>query len=253
MHKQELSRSQLAFLVVCLFSFPASLSAVLGADGTPPPLKVVDPGSPPSPPADAPSDAVVLFDGRDLSRWRSKGGEPLWKADDGVLTVAPGTGDLTTRDAYGDIQLHIEWRIPADVKGAGESRGNSGIKLHEAYEIQILDSFGSPSNPLTQAGAVYKQHAPLVNACRKPGEWQTFDIVFRGPRFDGDGKLKKHGTFTVIQNGVLIHDNARILGRTNSNRPVKPDSKQPFFLQDHGSPVSFRNIWLRELEPERED
>jgi len=224
--------------------------ALLAHEGkSPGPRKVVDPG----PAGGVPSDAIVLFDGKDLSRWRSGGGEARWKVEDGVLTVVPKTGDLTTRDSFGDIQLHLEWRIPSDVKGEGEGRGNSGIKLHEAYEIQILDSFGSTSSPLTQAGAVYKQHAPLVNACRKPGEWQSYDIVFRSPRFDSSGVLKKHGTFTVLHNGVLIQDKVKILGRTNSTKPVKPDLKQPFFLQDHGFAVSFRNIWVRELEPEAEE
>jgi 3-keto-disaccharide hydrolase len=209
-----------------------------------PPDAAVDPG----PPGTPPSDAVVLFDGKDLSRWRSRNGEPGWEVKDGVLTVAPGKGDLITRDAFGDIQLHLEWRIPAGVTGEGESRGNSGIKLHEAYEIQILDSYGKTEKPLTAAGALYKQAAPLVNVCRKPGEWQVFDIVFRAPRFDG-GALKKHGTVTVFHNGVLIHDRATIQGRTNSTQPVKPDLEQPFFLQDHGSPVSFRNIWVRKLAP----
>jgi hypothetical protein len=218
-----------------------------GAAGEAPPAAAVDPGSPGGPP----SDAVVLFDGKDLSRWRGRSGEPRWEVKDGVLTVAPGTGDLTTREAFGDIQLHIEWRIPAGVTGEGEGRGNSGIKLHEAYEIQILDSHGKPP-ALSGAGALYKQAAPLVNACRKAGEWQSFDIVFRAPRFDADGRLTKHGTVTVFQNGILIHDRTRIQGRTNSTRPVKPDLEQPFFLQDHGSPVSFRNVWVRKLEPERE-
>jgi hypothetical protein len=220
-----------------------------------PSLKTVDPGPAGAPPA----DAIVLFTGNvpsggsrgenHLARWRSGAGDARWQVEDGVLTVVPGTGDLTTRDAFGDIQLHLEWRIPAAVTGEGESRGNSGIKLHEAYEIQILDSHGRNSNALTQAGAVYKQHAPLVNACRPAGEWQSFDIIFRAPRFDAEGKLARHGTFTVFQNGILIHDRVKILGRTNSTRPPKPDYKQPFFLQDHGARVSFRNIWVRELEP----
>jgi len=228
-------------------SWAAGLLAVLllfpqGGAGAAPEAAVVDTGSPGGPP----SDAIVLFDGKDLSRWKSKSGEPRWEVKDGILTVAPGTGDLTTRDAFGDIQLHIEWRIPAGVTGEGEARGNSGIKLHEAYEIQILDSHGKPPS-LTGAGALYKQAAPLVNASRKPGEWQVFDIVFRAPRFDPAGGLAQHGTVTVFQNGVLIHDRAKIQGRTNSTRPVRPDLEQPFFLQDHGSPVSFRNIWVRKL------
>lgn len=238
--------SALSLAIICLGS--AALAIVGAAPQAPPPRAVVDAG----PPGGAPSDAIVLFDGKDLSRWRSGSGDARWRVEDGALTVVPRTGNLTTRDAFGDVQLHLEFRIPADIKGQGEGRGNSGIKLHEAYEIQILDSFGSVSNTLTQAGAVYKQWAPLVNACRKPGEWQSYDIVFRAPRFDAAGKLRKHGTFTVFHNGVLIHDKVRILGRTNSTQPVKPDYKQPLFLQDHDAAVSFRNIWLRELEPEPE-
>ena len=236
--------------VVVLLGGCATFLAVFSLPGSPPaayaPRRVVDPGLGGA----SPSDAVILFNGKDLSRWTNKGGEPRWKVEDGVVTVVPGTGDLTTRESFGDIQLHLEWRIPPAVTGDGESRGNSGIKLHEAYEIQILDSYGSVTNALTQAGAVYKQWPPLVNVCRKPGEWQSYEIVFRSPHFEADGRLKKNGTFTVFQNGVLIQDRVKIQGRTNSTQPVKPDLKQPFFLQDHGSAVSFRNIWVRELEPE---
>jgi hypothetical protein len=248
MRERRLTPLLTAAVMTCCIPIPVVIGLWAGAEGPPPPRQVVDPG----PPGGVPSDAIVLFDGKDLSRWRSGDGDARWRVVDGAFTVVPRAGDLTTRQAFGDIQLHLEWRIPTDVKGEGEGRGNSGIKLHEAYEIQILDSFGSAANSLTQAGAVYKQWPPLVNACRKPGEWQTFDIVFRGPRFDPSGQLKRHGTFTVHHNGVLIHDKVRILGRTNSTRPVKPDQKQPFFLQDHGSAVSFRNIWVRELEPEPE-
>ena len=214
-----------------------------------PPPRIVDPG----PAGGPPSDAIVLFDGGDLAEWRGRRGEAQWDVKDGALTIAPGAGDITTKRSFGDIQLHIEWRSPAGARGSGESRGNSGIKFHEAYEIQILDSYQNQSNPKGQAAAVYKQHAPLVNACRKPGEWQVYDIVFHAPYFDEDGKLRKHGTFTIFHNGVLVQDRARVYGRTNSPVPAKSDYRQAFFLQDHGSPVSFRNIWVRELDRQPED
>ena len=209
--------------------------------------RVIDPGGL----ARAPSDAIVLFDGTDLSEWRGRDGEPRWTVEDGVLTVNRRAGDLTTKRSFGDIQFHIEWRIPANASGRGEGRGNSGIKFHEAYEIQIIDSYRNKSRPTGQAGAVYAQTPPLVNASRKPGEWQSYDIIFRSPYFDADGNLLRHGTFTVFHNGVLVQDRTRILGRTNSPRRVKPDYEQPLFLQAHGSPVSFRNIWVRELEREK--
>ncbi|HLU48330.1 MAG TPA: DUF1080 domain-containing protein [Planctomycetota bacterium] len=200
--------------------------------------RAVDPG----PPGGPPSDAIVLFDGEDTSEWKGR-----WKVEDGALIA--GGGDLVTKRAFGDVQLHLEWRTPENPKGSAENRGNSGIKLHEAYEIQILDSYGRTDvNPKRQAGSVYAQTAPLVNASRKPGEWQTYDIIFRAPYFDDAGKLVKHGTFTVLHNGVLVQDRTKILGRTNSTKPVSPEYKQPFFLQDHGAPVAFRNIWVRELE-----
>ena len=164
------------------------------------------------------------------------------------MTVAPGQGDMYTKRKFGDIQLHMEWRTPAATKRKGESKGNSGIKFHSAYEIQVLDNYKNQSNPKGQAGSVYKQHVPLVNACRPPGEWQTYDIVFRAPYYDKDGKRVKMGTFTVFHNGILVQDKVNILGRTNSSKPVAPDYKQPFFLQDHGSMVSYRNIWVRELK-----
>jgi hypothetical protein len=195
-----------------------------------------------------PSDAIVLFDGDDLAEWRGPdGAAPTWTVANGVLTV--GKGNLTTRRSFGDIQLHLEWRIPEDAAGEGEARGNSGIKLHEAYEIQIIDSYGESSAKADrQAGSVYAQTAPLVNACRAPGEWQSYDIIFRAPWHRADGELLRHGVVTVFHNGVLVQDHTKILGRTNSNAPVRPDYEQPFFLQDHGSPVAYRNLWVRKLE-----
>ncbi len=211
-----------------------------------------------------PSDAIVLFDGKNLDEWETRKSEPAgWKVEDGVMSVPTGQqkkddpglrgGDMRTKRKFGDIQLHLEWRSPmrkraVDGKG-GENLGNSGIKFHEAYEVQILDSYQlDPHRPTGMAGAVYKQHVPLVNACRAPGEWQTYDIVFRAPWFDEKGKILRHGTVTVLHNGVLIQDNVTVWGRTNSNAPDPKDYRNSFFLQDHGAPVSYRNVWVRELE-----
>ena len=152
-----------------------------------------------------------------------------------------GTADIVTKKKYRDFRLHIEFLVM-------KKRGNSGVYLQNRYEIQVLDNYKNQSNPKGQAGSVYKQHIPLVNACRPPGEWQTFDIIFRAPYYDKDGKRVKMGTFTDYHNGILVQDKVNIFGRTNSNKPVAPDYKQPFFLQDHGSLVSYRNIWVRELK-----
>ncbi len=249
MTKQTVLKS-FVFLVACVSSviYLGSPSSATSPQSTEVP-RIVDAGRAGGPP----SDAIVLFGGTGLAEWRGRRGEAKWNVKDGVLTIAPGTGQITTKRSFGDIQLHLEWRAPATARGGGESRGNSGIKFHEAYEIQILDSYQNRSRPTGQAGAVYKQHAPLVNACRKPGEWQTYDIIFRAPFFDDAGKLRKPGTFTILHNGVLVQDRAKVVGRTNSKVPVKPDYRQPFFLQDHGSAVSFRNIWVRELERQPED
>ena len=228
----------LCSVLIATFAFHPAPQA---ADAPP----IVDPRGSNQPPA----DAIVLFDGTHLNEFRNASGEtPAWSVKEGILTSVPGTGNLFTRRAFGDIQLHIEWRVGDEGK-TGESNGNSGIKFHEAYEIQILNSYGmSPERSKGQAGAIYNQHPPYVNACRPPGEWQTYEIVFRSPYFSPNGRLIKNGTFTIFHNGVLVQDHENVLGRTNSNVPARPDYKQPFFLQDHGSRVSFRNIWVRELE-----
>ena len=200
--------------------------------------------------ADPPSDAIVLFDGKDLSRWQGQNGSPArWTIRDGYVEVAPGAGEITTRDAFGDVQLHIEWATPAVPKGEGQERGNSGVFLGP-YEIQVLDSYDNKTYFHGQAGSIYKQHAPLVNASRKPGEWQTYDIVFHAPRFDEQGKVIDRARVTVLHNGVLIQNNSEIYGITYNDRPalyIAHDLRQPIRLQDHGNPMRFRNIWIRRL------
>jgi hypothetical protein len=203
---------------------------------------VVRPGEGAAPP----SDAIVLFDGRDLSEWR----EPLWKVEDGAVTVVAKTGSLVTRRAFGDVQLHIEWRTPAAVEGEGQGRGNSGIFLMERYEVQVLDSFENSTYVNGQAGSIYKQHAPLVNASRGPGEWQSYDILFLAPRFRPDGTVERPAIFTVLHNGVLIQNHVEVKGTTTYIGEPKYEphpARAPLSLQDHGNPVSYRNIWIREL------
>ena len=210
----------------------------------------VDPG-PAGPPVPAPSDAIVLFDGTDLSRWRASNGGPAgWKIENGYMEVVPGSGGIKTVDAFGDVQLHIEWASPTRIEGEGQDRGNSGVFLMERYEVQVLDSYNNPTYPDGQAGALYGRYPPLVNALRAPGEWQTYDIIFRAPRFDAAGKLLSPARFTVFHNNVLIHDAQELEGPTaHRSKPpytAHPD-RLPISLQDHASPVRFRNIWLREL------
>ena len=218
----------------------------------PPPKKepsVITPGKTNS---DPPSDALVLFDGKDLSRWRSVkgGGEVKWQIKDGFAQVVPGTGDIATKEEFGDCQLHIEWATPSEVKGEGQGRGNSGIFLMERYEVQVLDSFNNPTYYHGQAGAIYKQHAPLVNASRKPGEWQTYDIIFKVPKFDEQGKVTERARITVLHNGVLIQNNVEIYGNTYHDRPALYVAHGPtgsLKLQDHGDLVRYRNIWIRKV------
>lgn len=207
---------------------------------------VVTPGENAAPP----SDAIVLFNGKDLSQWTSVDGkEPRWTVNDGVITIEKGTGDIKTRRTFGDIQLHIEWRTPPMVEGEGQGRGNSGIFLQERYELQVLDSYKNRTYSNGQAGSIYKQTMPLVNASKGPGEWQTYDVIYIAPRFNSDGSLQQSGRITVLHNGVLIHHNTEILGTTEYIGKPKyvAHEKASLRLQDHGNPVSYRNIWLREL------
>jgi hypothetical protein len=204
-------------------------------------------------PVAPPSDAIVLFDGKSLAEWRSgdKGDmPPKWTIDNGSILVAPGTGSLTTARAFGDIQLHIEWMAPNPPKGTDQDRGNSGVFLMSTYEIQVLDSYNSATYPDGQAGSIYGQYPPLVNPARPPGEWQTYDIVFHRPHFDGSGKVTAPGRVTVIFNGIVVQDDMTILGpTTNGHRSAYSAhaDRMPLQLQDHEHPVRFRNIWVREL------
>ena len=166
------------------------------------------------------------------------------------MTVEPGTGSISTRDSFGDVQLHVEWRTPTEVVGAGQGRGNSGVFLMERYEVQVLDSWENRSYSNGQAGSIYKQHIPLVNASKAPGEWQTYDIVFMAPRFRGDGSLERPATMTVLHNGVLVQNHVEIRGPTVFRGPPRYEAhapKAPIQLQDHRNFVSYRNIWVREL------
>ena len=199
----------------------------------------------------APSDAIVLFNGTDLSQWQQADGSPAkWKIAAGAFTVVKSTGNVQTKRAFGDCQLHIEWRTPAQVEGEGQERGNSGVYLQGRYEVQVLDSYNNRTYSNGQAASIYKQHIPLVNASRKPGEWQSYDIFFRAPRFAGNGTVVTPAYVTVVHNGVLVQDHVELKGGTvNVGSPSyqKHNLKEPLVLQDHGNPVSYRNIWMREL------
>ena len=215
---------------------------------------VIDPGTPSTQdsPGRAPSDAVILFDGKDLSRWSHKDGSPpKWKVENGYAEVVAKTGYIYTREAFGDCQLHVEFSEPTPPKGESQDRGNSGVFLQGLYETQVLDSYHSKTYADGQAGAIYGQYPPLVNASRAPGQWQVYDIVFHGPRFDKDGKLLRPARETVFHNGVLVQDNVELTGPTAHGKrpPYEPQSeKLPLALQDHGHPVRYRNIWIRELK-----
>jgi hypothetical protein len=201
-------------------------------------------------PGKPPSDAIILFDGKDLSGWESLKGEPApWKVGKGYFEVVPGTGDIKTKQAFGDCQVHVEWASPNPPHGEDQDRGNSGVYLMSLYEVQVLDSYESKTYPDGQAAAIYGQYAPLVNACRPPGQWQSYDIVFHGARFDSAGKVVRPATFTVLHNGVLVQDHVTVLGLTDGeHQPYKQTpTKLPLKLQDHDHPVRFRNIWVREI------
>jgi hypothetical protein len=215
--------------------------------------------TPAAQPGGAPSDAIVLFDGRDLSKWAAAkldAVNPLtrpeparWKVENGYMEVTPRAGDIGTREKFGDVQLHIEWAAPAEVRGSSQGRGNSGVFLQGRYEVQVLDASNNPTYADGQAGAIYGQWPPLVNPARKPGEWQSYDIVFEAPRFEG-GRLAKPAYLTVFLNGVLLHNRKEAMGPT-VHRALAKYAPQPaedsLMLQDHGDPVRYRSIWIRRL------
>ena len=245
MIQRVLSLSLLLF-TLCIASAQEEIDPTLTEVWTPVP-RVVQSGEQPK---DAPSDAIVLFDGKNLDAWTYlKADSKGWELKDGVLTVQREAGDLMTKQSFGDVQLHLEFRTPAEVVSEGQGRGNSGIFLQDRYEIQILDNYQNKTYPNGQAGAVYKQHIPLVNACKGPGEWQMYDIIFNAPHFNKDGVLIRPAYVTVIHNGVLIQNHVEIKGPTVYRGLPKYEThdKAPIRLQDHGNPVSYRNIWLREL------
>jgi hypothetical protein len=239
-------------LLVIGLLLPASMTAqqwpVHSMDRPRPP--VVDPG-PEQPPLPPPSDATVLFDGKDLSQWQTENGAAAkWIVRDGYMEVAAGTGAIVTKRAFGDVQLHLEWATPTPPKGESQERGNSGVFLMSHYEIQVLDSYHNITYADGQAAAVYGQTPPLVNASRPPGQWQAYDIVFHRPRFAGDGSVRDSARVTVFHNGVLVQDNTVITGGTVHGRRAHYErhaDKLPLLLQDHGNPVRYRDIWIREL------
>ena len=201
-----------------------------------------------------PSDAIVLFDGTDFSHWVSAqdSGAVAWTLDSAArcMTVKAGTGAIRTRQGFGSMQLHLEFRPPAEVQGEGQGRGNSGVFLMGRYELQILDSYESRTYSNGQAGSIYKQYAPLVNASRGPGQWQRYDIIFMAPVWGESGRILRPATVTALHNGVLIQNDVALLGPTQyrGQAAYQPHAGElPLRLQDHGNPTSFRNIWVRKL------
>ncbi len=200
-----------------------------------------------------PSDAIVLFDGKDLSQWQNAKGEAAgWTVHDGVMTVNKRTGDIQTKQSFGDFQLHLEWQTPENITGSSQARGNSGIFLQNKYEVQILDCYNNETYVNGQTGSIYKQTPPLVNPMRKPGEWNVYDIIYKAPTFTKDGKYRTNPTVTIILNGVVVQNSTIIIGTTEyiGFPKVTPHGDGPLRLQSHGDPsepISFRNIWIREL------
>ena len=235
--------------VMALF-LTAGLSAQMVPEETewysPIPPKVT-PGSQPGMP---PSDAVILFDGKDLSSWKGEDGSaPKWEIREGAMVVKPGTGSIKTKQHFGDVQLHIEFKSPDPENHSGQNRGNSGIFLQSRYEVQVLDADNNETYVNGMVGSIYKQKAPLVNAYTKNGEWQVYDIYWKAPRFGTDGKLESPAMITVVLNGILVQNNYILKGTTPYiGYPVyEAHGRLPLMLQDHGTEVAFRNIWIRDL------
>jgi len=256
---------QLKYSGLLLFTIISGVTALGQQTGDPkatefysPVPKVVTPGASAS---DAPSDAIILFDGKNLNEWvsvKDPGAPAAWTVADGAFTVNKPTGNIQTKRSFTDYQLHLEWKIPANITGTGQARGNSGLFLASTgpgdagYEIQILDCYNNSTYVNGQTGSVYKQAIPLANACKKPGEWQTYDIIWTAPRFNADGTVKSPAKVTVIHNGVLLQNNFELKGETKyiGQPSYTKHGAAPIKLQAHGDPsepISFKNIWIREL------
>lgn len=252
-------KTTLLSAVALAFASAASLLAApdphwLGHDRDRPAPPVVTPATPSTPdqPGRAPSDATVLFDGKDTSQWVAMDGSPTkWIVHDGALECVPGSGYARTLQAFGDCQLHVEWAAPVPTKGNSQGRGNSGVFFgFGRYEIQVLDSYQNKTYSDGSAASIYGQYPPLVNASLPPGEWQTYDIVYTAPRFDDGGNLLSKAHLTVFHNGVLVQNNVELTGPTGwiGRVPYQPHPERtPIAFQDHGNPVRYRNIWVREL------
>lgn len=263
-------KSMVMRISVCL-PVVALVLAISSYAGRRPPYETVhdmDPAllppviTPEDDPAKPPSDAIVLFDGKDndLSEWETgKGEKPKWKVDTekGYMEIVKKGGGIRTKKSFGNCQLHIEWASPTPAKGTSQSRGNSGVYFMGKYEVQVLDSYTADNYKDNrtyadgQAASLYGQYPPIVNSCRKPGEWQTYDISFLAPQFDEAGKLIRRARITVLHNGIVVQNNVEYWGpsghKVKNPRYRRHEEKLPISLQDHGSPVRFRNIWIREL------
>lgn len=213
--------------------------------------RVVTPGATFSHLAPPPADAIVLFDGKDLSKWKCDKGEARWKVEDGYMEIVKNSGSIFTKEEFGDFQLHLEWATPEKIVSNSQGRGNSGVLIFGVYEVQVLDSYENRTYPDGQAGSMYGQYPPLVNPVKKPGEWQTYDIIFEAPQWDAEGQLTKKASVTVLLNGVAIHNKKEYLGhalhKVVGTYGKDRRSRGPILLQDHGNPIRFRNIWLRNL------
>ncbi len=235
-----------SLLTLPLWANAQNLDPVVTELWTPVP-RVVKPGEGTKPPA----DAIVLFDGLNTNEWymAKDSAACKWTVADGAITVVPNGGGIQSKRNFGDCQLHIEFRTPVVVKGEGQGRGNSGIFLQNRYELQVLDCYQNTTYSNGQTASMYKQSIPLVNACRPPGEWQMYDILYTAPRFNADGMLVVPGRITVLHNGVVAQLNTEIKGTTEYRGlpRIVAHGKGPLHLQDHGDLVSYRNIWIREL------
>ena len=231
---------------------PAPMTHDMSEFWTPQP-KIVTPPDMDNAVVAPPSDAVVLLGLKDnaISEWvNCEEGKPVgWQIENGIMTVKPHSGSIRTKKDFGDFQLHLEWSAPTEIVGESQGRGNSGVFMQGMYEVQILDNYQNETYANGQAGSIYKQTPPLVNACQKPGKWNSYDIIYTAPRFKEDGSLQSHGRITVLHNGVLVQNNTMILGTTEfiGFPRIVAHSKGPIILQDHLNPVRFRNIWIREL------